>query len=133
MELELLRTYYPNGTNGNLLIDGAGLCHTIELPWKNNEYAVSCIPEGRYELVKRYSPKFKWHLQVCNVVNRDLILIHPYNDAVKQAQGCIAPVTTITGEGKGESSRVVFEKLKAFVFPVLERNEKVFLNIKKAN
>ena len=132
MELELLRTYCTNGTNGSLFIDCAGLCYTIELPWKNNEHNVSCIPEGRYELVKRYSPKFKWHFEVCNVPNRDLILIHPYNDAMKQARGCIAPVTTITGEGKGDNSRVVFDKLKAFAFPVLERNEKVFLNIKKA-
>jgi hypothetical protein len=130
MELELVRTYYPQGTNGNLLINGVGLCHTIELPWRNNEHQVSCIPEGRYELVKRYSPKFKWHLWVQNVPNRDLILIHPYNDAMKEAKGCIAPVTTITGEGKGDKSRVVFEKLKAFVFPVLERNEKVFLTIR---
>jgi hypothetical protein len=132
MELELLRTYCTNGTNGSLLIDGVGLCHTIELPWKNNEHEVSCIPEGKYELVKRYSPKLKWHLWLLNVPNRDLILIHPYNDAMKEAKGCIAPVTTITSEGKGDKSRVVFEKLKAFVFPVLQRNEKVFLNIKSS-
>jgi Family of unknown function (DUF5675) len=132
MELELLRTYCTNGTNGNLFVDCVGLCHTIELPWKNNKLEVSCIPEGRYELVKRYSPKLKWHLWVQNVPNRDLILIHPYNDAMKEAKGCIAPVTTITGEGKGDKSRVVFEKLKAFVFPVLERNEKVFITIKSS-
>jgi hypothetical protein len=46
MELDLLRTYYPKGTNGSLLVNGVGLCHTIELPWKNNEQGVSCIPEG---------------------------------------------------------------------------------------
>jgi hypothetical protein len=131
MELDLLRTYYPKGTNGSLLVNGVGLCHTIELPWKNNEQGVSCIPEGKYELVKRYSPKFKWHLWVLHVPNRDMILIHPYNDAIKEAKGCIAPVTSITGEGKGNCSRVVFEKLKAFVFPVLERGEKVFLIINK--
>jgi hypothetical protein len=130
MELVLLRTYYPEGTNGSLLVDSVGLCHTIELPWKNNKQSVSCVPEGRYELVKRYSPKFKWHLLLCNVPNRHLILIHPYNDAMKEAKGCIAPVTTITGEGKGLKSRLVFEKLKAFVFPVLERGEKVFLTIR---
>jgi len=131
MELELMRAYFPHGTNGNLLHEGMALCHTIELPWKNNEHGVSCIPEGRYELVKRYSEHIGWHLWVKDVPNRDLILIHPYNDAMKEAKGCIAPVTTITGEGKGDNSRVVFEKLKAFVFPVLEKNEKVFLNIKK--
>ena len=67
MELELLRTYYPTGTNGNLLAVGIGLCHTIELPWKENQHQASCIPEGRYELVKRYSLKNKWHLLVKEV------------------------------------------------------------------
>ncbi|MFY7963518.1 MAG: DUF5675 family protein [Chitinophagaceae bacterium] len=132
MELVLLRNYCTNGTNGNLYFNGDGLCQTIELPWKNNERKVSCIPEGRYELIKRYSPKYKWHLQVCNVPNRDLILIHPFNDAQKESMGCIAPVTSIIGEGKGNKSRIVFDKLKAFVYPVLERNEKVFLVIKSS-
>lgn len=129
MELELHRTYFTEGTNGDLLVNGLGLCHTIELPWKDNQHNISCIPEGRYELVKRYSPKLKWHLWLKNVPNRDLILIHPYNDAMKEARGCIAPVTTITGEGKGSASRVVFEKLKAFVYPVLEKKEQVFITI----
>lgn len=130
MELELLRTYYPKGTNGSLMVDGVGLCHTIELPWNNNKQGLSCIPEGKYELIKRYSPRFKWHLLVCNVPSRSLILIHPYNDASKQAKGCIAPVSLLIGEGKGSKSRIVFEKLKAFVYPVLEKKEKVFLTIK---
>jgi hypothetical protein len=131
MELELLRKYHPNGTNGSLLLNGVGLCHTIELPWKDNKQGKSCIPEGRYELVKRYSPKFKWHLLVVEVPNRDLILIHPYNDALKEARGCIAPVFKFTGEGKGEGSKMVFEKLKAFLFPVLGRDERVFLCIEE--
>ena len=130
MELELVREYFPNGVNGALSVNGEGLCHTIELPWRDNQHAISCIPEGRYELAKRFSPKLRWHLLVKDVPERDIILIHPYNDAEKEAQGCIAPVTTITGEGKGDNSRIVFEKLKAFVFPILERGEKVFLVIR---
>ena len=130
MELELNRTYYPEGTNGNLINEGLGLCHTIELPWLNNQHSVSCIPEGRYELIKRWSDKLKWHLLVCDVVDRDLILIHPANDAMKELKGCIAPVTTLIGQGKGDNSRMVFNKLKDWIYPILERKEKVFLIIK---
>lgn len=130
MELELVRTYNPEGTNGNLINDGLGLCHTIELPWLNNQHGISCIPEGRYELVKRWSDSKKWHLLVCNVPNRDLILIHPANDALTELKGCIAPVTTLVGQGRGVDSRVVFNKLINWIYPILERNEKVFLNIK---
>jgi len=130
MELELVREYFPNGVNGALSVNGEGLSYTIELPWRDNQHAISCIPEGRFELEKRFSPKLRAHFLVKDVPERDLILIHPYNDAEKQAKGCIAPVTTITGEGKGDNSRVVFEKLKAFVYPVLERGEKVFLVIR---
>ena len=130
MELELLRTYYPTGTNGNLLAAGNGLCHTIELPWKENEAQVSCIPEGRYELVTRYSLKYRWHLLVKDVPKRALILIHPANDAMKELKGCIAPVSFLTGEGKGSSSKAVFIKLIKFIFSLFEKEEKVFLNIK---
>jgi len=129
MELLLVREYFPHGTNGVLSVNGGIVCHTIELPWRDNQHAISCIPEGRFELAKRFSPKLRKHLLVKNVPERDLILIHPYNDAEKEAQGCIAPVTVITGEGCGDNSRVVFDKLIAMVYPVLEKGEKVYLVI----
>ena len=52
MKLGLIRTYYPEGTNGDLLLNGDKVCSTIELPWKKNAPKVSCIPEGEYELKK---------------------------------------------------------------------------------
>ena len=67
MELELIRIYYPEGTNGKILYQDRLMMYTIELPWKDNLARVSCIPEGRYELVKRWSLKFNRHLQVMNV------------------------------------------------------------------
>jgi hypothetical protein len=130
MELELLRTYHTKGTNGDLLHGGLALCHTIELPWNDNKRRISCIPEGRYELTKRYSRKCKWHILVNNVAGRDLVLIHPANSAVKELHGCIAPVTRLTGPGTGSSSRVVFEKLKKLIYAALERKEQVFITIK---
>tara|TARA_R110000868_G_scaffold138960_1_gene353545 strand:+ start:28635 stop:28823 length:189 start_codon:yes stop_codon:yes gene_type:complete len=43
------------------------------LPWKNNETKVSCIPEGKYFIRKRYSNKFKWHLEVVHVENTSTV------------------------------------------------------------
>jgi hypothetical protein len=133
MELKLERIYYPGGTNGNLYLNGDGLCHSIELPWKGNEPRRSCIPEGRYELSKRYSAKFGWHLLVKNVQGRSLILIHPANNAQKELKGCIAPVSILTGAGRGTKSRIVFDKLLVMVYKSLDRNEPVFLNITAAD
>ena len=125
MVLILKRTYFPEGTQGTLEWNGTIVCHAIELPWLENQQRVSCIPEGEYALQKRFSPKFQWHLHLRNVPGRDLILIHPANDAKKELLGCIAPVTQLTGIGKGSLSRKAMEKLKALVYAALDRNEVV--------
>lgn len=130
MELELFRRYEPEGTNGELKLV---VCNTIELPWLQNQRNVSCIPEGRYELRMRATAKRGKHLLVLNVKGRDGILIHPANDASKELRGCIAPVTTLTGPGKGSQSRLANEKLKALVLEALERKEKVFITIKSTS
>jgi hypothetical protein len=130
MELELIRTYFPNGTNGVLLHNNKRVCDSIELPWLDNKQRVSCIPEGRYELTKRYSQRFGWHLLVNNVVNRSYILIHAYNDALKESKGCIAPVSICTGEGKGNNARLSLKKLLAITYTEIEKGNKVFLIIK---
>lgn len=132
MILKLCRNYFGNGTNG-LLYDEEGelVCKTIELPWKDNERRVSCIPEGTYGLVKRYSAKFKHHILLLDTTPRELILIHPANDALKELAGCIAPVTDWTGEGNGSSSRVQFNKVKDMVYAALDRGEECFIEIKE--
>jgi hypothetical protein len=129
MELLLVRKYYRLGTNGSIYNGNEIICHSIELPWKGNQSGISCAPEGRYELVKRYSAKFKWHLMLMNVPDRALLLIHPANDALKELKGCIAPVSVLTGEGKGNASVNALKKLNALVFPILEQKEKVYLTI----
>lgn len=97
MVLVLTRTYFPEGTNGKLVHEGTIICHTIELPWKDNLSQVSCIPEGEYFIEKRYSSRFGWHLEVLNVPNRSLILFHPANNALNELRGCIAPVSQHSG------------------------------------
>lgn len=131
MELVLTRTYHSNGTNGLLHLNGKPVCFTIELPWRNNKPCVSCIREGRYKLEKRYSDKFKFHLLVTGVADRSLILIHPANNAIKELQGCIAPVSTLTAPGCGNNSRGVFTPLLKLVYGAMAMEEEVWLTIIK--
>lgn len=133
MELVLERLYFKNGTNGRLTHQGQFICYTIECPWLNNQRQISCIPEGNYNLFKRYSKKWGWHLEIKEVINRSLILIHPANHALKELQGCIAPVTNLTGQGTGNFSRVAFEKLKTLVFQNLNQKIPVTLTIQKSS
>lgn len=109
--LVLKRIYLATAVHGELTLNGKHIAYTIELPWRDNKRRASCIPEGTYLLRKRYSEKFKWHFVLLDVPNRSCILIHPANDAQKQLQGCIAPVSQITDEGKGTESRKAMQKV----------------------
>jgi hypothetical protein len=61
---------------------------TVELPWRNNERQVSCIPEGEYKVVRRNSQKYGDHWHLIDVPERSYILIHAGNFHY-QIQGCI--------------------------------------------
>ncbi len=130
MVLALKRTYFPTGTNGQIECQGKIICNTIELPWKSNKSKVSCIPEGKYLLEKRYSKKFNWHIEITQVKGRGAILFHPANNALKELNGCIAPVTKISGAGLGLMSRKAFTKLKTLVYQELDKGKKVLIIIK---
>ena len=131
MELQLFRTYtLGKGTNGDLWLDDKFICHTIELPWKNNEPTISCIEEGIYSVVRCYSKKFGWHFSLKNVSGRKFILIHPANNAQEELRGCIAPVTKLLSPGIGSDSKKAMDQLTGLVFPVLKKGEPVYLIIK---
>lgn len=130
MELLLKRSYFEKGTNGALFVNSHLICFVIELPWLENKRNVSCIPEGRYEVVPRFSPRFKNHLHVLDVPGRSLILIHPANDALRDLEGCLAPVSQLSDIGKGWSSKIALNKLLSLCFQAYDRKEKVFLEIK---
>lgn len=132
MEIQLIRTYHKVGVNGVLLMEGTEVCKTIELPWKNNQPRVSCIPEGRYRLRRRHSPRFRDHFEVMDVKDRKYILFHAGNDAGKELRGCIAPVLQHTGEGKGSFSKAALERMKDRLYPLLDNGHTITLNIKKA-
>lgn len=130
MNVLLHRTYFEEGTNSALFYNGQFLGFTIELPWLNNQRNVSCIPEGEYELKARYSKKFGHHLHIVNVKGRSLILLHPANNAKRELRGCIAPVTQLTGIGKGSNSKVLLQKLVSLCYQAFDRNETILLTIK---
>ncbi|MDI5887414.1 DUF5675 family protein [Flavobacterium sp. LB3P48] len=129
MVLVLSRAYFAEGTNGKLACNGQFICNTIELPWRKNQKSVSCIPEGYYLLRKRYSRKFQWHIEVVAVKNRSFILLHPANNALKELNGCIAPVTQLSGAGLGLQSRQAFVKVKKMVYNALHQSAIVSLII----
>lgn len=131
MVVRLLRTYHGQGTNGEIWIGGEFVCYAIELPWLDNVRNNSCIPEGVYPLIKRYSKRFKWHVLVKDVVGRSAILFHPANNALRELRGCIAPVSQRTGVGKGLESVKAFERFRELVYAAIDAGEPVSLEVKR--
>ena len=116
MVIELQRLYQDGWTDGLIFIKGILLCRSIELRWANNERNVSCVPEGVYPVAIIQHPKFGECLQINGVKGRTGILVHVANDAQKELRGCIAPVFSLSGNGKGLYSRLalnyIIENLK---------------------
>ncbi|MFZ1560867.1 MAG: DUF5675 family protein [Saprospiraceae bacterium] len=106
MVIELQRSYREGWTDGLIFIKGILLCRSIELRWANNERNVSCVPEGVYPVAIIQHPKFGECLQINGVKGRSGILVHVANDAQKELRGCIAPVFSLSGNGKGQHSRL---------------------------
>lgn len=102
-------------------------CRTLELPWKDNEKRISCIPDGEYEVIKHTSPKFGECFWIQDVPDRSEILIHDKVNFVGSINprtgrsdllGCIAPFESsmdIDGDGildiAPKSSTVAMKKL----------------------
>lgn len=91
MKIKIVRLYEtpetnPKQTEGLLyVIDNDKIifeCKTLELPWKDNHFQVSCIPAGIYTAKKRLTKysHFKYeHFHILDVKNRDNVLIHGGN------------------------------------------------------
>ncbi len=77
-------------TLGELVFKGKVIAKTLELPWKNNQRKISCIPLGTYRVVRRYTSKHGNHFWLKDVPNRDYVLIHRGNYNF-QIEGCILP------------------------------------------
>lgn len=83
------------GTQGSLSTDGF-TCKTLELPWRGNIRAKSCIPTGSYVVRIVRSPRFGRIYGLFGTAPRANILIHSGNYAgdvdkglKSHVQGCI--------------------------------------------
>jgi len=128
--LKLLRKYGAEGTNGTITFNGEHICHTIELPARNNIKRISCIPIGQYKLEKLRYERHGEQIGIPNVLDREGILIHTANNAKDELLGCIAPVTSLTGEGQGTGSGKALAKLKALVYCLWDMGDEVYLSIR---
>jgi hypothetical protein len=89
MELTLVRTANtPDGVFGLLTVGHVQL-RTVEDDWKDNAPGESCIPDGRYRLVRTIYHKGGYEtFWVTNVPGRERILIHRANTE-EDVKGCI--------------------------------------------
>ena len=131
MHFQLNRKYSSQGTNGSLWYGSTFICHTIELPWKENQAFISCIPEGKYLLEQRTTEARGLHLILHSVPSRSYILIHPANDSKKELAGCIAPVLELTGPGKGKSSKKALQRLLETYTEAKKLQNHIYIIIKK--
>jgi hypothetical protein len=126
MEL-ILNTTKPDSiaTEGELLVDGAFSCYTLELPIKDG-LPGSAIPAGRFPVVAQPSPDFEnsadpWIRQYAAKMPhiicppRSLIMIH-WGNRVTDVRGCVAVGQTQGVDFIG-SSRLAFAPLYQIIFP----------------
>ena len=90
--LIIRETFTEVSTIGNLYLDGEWLCDTLELPYRDNQRSISCIPAGQYKvrlrLPRESATRDYIHLLVKDVPDRDYILFHIGNSA-KDTRGCV--------------------------------------------
>lgn len=75
------------GTEGMLITTDGYQCMTLELPWRDNQKSISCIPPGEYVVKIRVSPKYGNIYWVTKVPNRTYVLIHSGNYAGDTKKG----------------------------------------------
>jgi len=77
----------PDCTLGRLMFNRFD-CWTLELPWRDNQKSISCIPAGLYKCEIYQSPKNGRVLLIKDVSGRTFIQIHSGN-YTRQILGCI--------------------------------------------
>ena len=94
-------TFTDESTIGELFVNGERFCDTLELPYRDNQRSVSCIPLGEYKVRLRYARESATrnylHLLVQDAKDRSYILFHRGNTA-KDTRGCI-----LVGQGSQQN------------------------------
>lgn len=138
MELTLNRIFLGTvATIGELWVNDLHLCDTLEdrvRPEGEKVYGKTAIPEGTYEMVLSYSPRFKKILpEILNVPNFTGIRIHCGNSSA-DSSGCIL---VGTWDGKKEDwvsdSKIAFNKLMSLLQEATDKKEPITITIKHAN
>lgn len=135
MELKLNRIFLgSSATIGELYADREHIADTLEdrvRPEGEKVYGKTAIPEGTYEMVLSYSPRFKKILpEILNVPNFTGIRIHCGNSSA-DSSGCIL-VGTWDGEKEDwvSDSKIAFNKLMSLLEEATNNKEKVTITVK---
>lgn len=109
-----------DGTFGTLII-GDKTFYTAELPWRDNQPKISCVPVAMYVVKPHISPKFGSCYILENVPNRSNVLIHVGNyagdrslDLKCDVEGCILIGKAIVMAQLDKPQRMVTNSRVAF-------------------
>lgn len=86
-QVDIFRTKESDQGTFGILFSRTFSCYTAELPWRDNQKNISCIPPGEYYTEIRMSPKFGKVYWVREVPDRSYILIHAGNWAGDESKG----------------------------------------------
>jgi hypothetical protein len=121
---------------GELLINGIHECVTLELPLEfegaQNVHGKTCIPEGRYQVDRLFSPHFNRLIpHVMNVPNRSAVEIHPGNTAA-DIRGCILLGEVRLSDTMIGESQAACKAFEEKFDQAIDDNEEVWLEISAA-
>lgn len=86
---------------------------TLELPWRNNQHDISCIPAGQYQVKLLFSPSHNKKLWwITGVPGRSDVEIHVGN-TVADTHGCVLIGEASDGDAITQSIPA-FESLMSF-------------------
>jgi hypothetical protein len=130
MKLDLKRERFSeHSTIGSLFVNGEFECYTLEDVVRDHKIpGETAIPEGTYQVIITFSPRFKRPLPLLvDVPNYSGVRIHPGNTD-RDTEGCI-----LVGISRGKDiiggSRVAFSRLFGKVTNAIAQGEKVELSI----
>ena len=105
--LIIRETYTNKSTIGKLFVNGEYFCYTLELPYRDNQRRISCIPSGEYKvrlrLARESATRDYLHLLVQDVPDRTYILFHRGNRP-SHTKGCILVGQTYEQDFVGNST-----------------------------
>ena len=93
-------------TVGTLIYNESLTYSTLELPWRNNEKNVSCIPPGKYKGISQWHSDLGPVIKLLNVPERKDILIHRGKNT-SDTIGCILVGTSYCRSGLKNTTKAI--------------------------